>query len=134
MLIGEIVSKTGLSKDTIRFYEKQGLIQIGRKQRRDNNYKEYSDEMLNRLLNIKRMKAFGFTLNEIAELLDMIDENTATCDNVSDLIDSKVQLLDTKIKELIVLRNQLISGVTKCKSCCTPLTPEDNCPILIGEN
>ncbi|MFN0293524.1 MerR family transcriptional regulator [Pedobacter helvus] len=59
MLIGELVAKTGLSRDTVRFYEKQGLIAVGRKQRRENNYKEYSDEVLERLLTIKRLKNFG---------------------------------------------------------------------------
>jgi DNA-binding transcriptional MerR regulator len=43
MLIGKLVKETGLSKDTIRFYEKHGLISVNRKERRSNNYKEYSN-------------------------------------------------------------------------------------------
>ena len=130
MLIGELSVKTGLSRDTIRFYEKQGLVQVGRKERRDNNYKEYPEGMVARLLTIKRMKNFGFTLNEVADLLDMIEVNEATCDNVSGLIEKKVELLDTKIKEMIMFRNQLITGVQKCKDCCKPEQPEENCAIL----
>jgi DNA-binding transcriptional MerR regulator len=132
MLIGELSEKTGLSRDTIRFYEKQGLIQMGRKQRRDNNYKEYPAELTDRLLTIRRMKNFGFTLNEVAGLLGMIEVKEATCGNVSGLIEKKVELLDAKIREMIVLRNQLIAVVTKCKDCCTP-TPEENCPILVKD-
>jgi len=134
MLIGELSSKTGLSRDTIRFYEKQGLIAIGRKQRRDNNYKEYSDDVLERLQTIKRLKNFGFTLNESAEILEMIDVKEATCSNVSDIIDKKVQLLDAKIMDMIALRNQMINGVKKCVDCCTPTNPDDNCPILVSDN
>jgi DNA-binding transcriptional MerR regulator len=134
MLIGELSEKTGLSRDTIRFYEKQGLIEVSRKERRDNNYKEYPVEMVGRLQTVKRMKNFGFTLNEVADLLDMIEANEATCDNVSGLIEKKVELLDTKIREMIVLRNQLIAGVRKCKDCCTPAQPEDNCPILVRDS
>jgi DNA-binding transcriptional MerR regulator len=134
MLIGELVAKTGLSRDTIRFYEKQGLVQVGRKQRRDNNYKEYPAEMVDRLQTIRRMKHFGFTLNEVADLLDMIEVNEATCDNVSGLIEKKVELLDMKIREMIALRNQLIAGVTKCKNCCAPVQSEENCPILVKES
>jgi len=134
MLIGELVTKTGLSRDTIRFYEKQGLIAVDRKQRRDNNYKEYSDEVLERLQTIKRLKNFGFTLNESAEVLNMIEVKEATCNNVSDMIDKKVALLDAKIMDMIALRNQLINGVKKCVDCCTPETPEDNCPILISDD
>jgi DNA-binding transcriptional MerR regulator len=133
MLIGELSAKTGLSRDTIRFYEKQGLIQVDRKQRRDNNYKEYSGEVFDRLQTIRRMKNFGFTLNEVMDLLDMIEVKEATCNNVSDLIAKKVDLLDTKIREMIGFRNQLIAGVTKCKNCCTPAQPEDNCPILVSD-
>src|SRR3546814_17661555 len=54
MLIGELSEKTGFSRDTIRFFEKQGLIQLDRKQRRDNNYKEYPEEVLNRLRSEER--------------------------------------------------------------------------------
>jgi DNA-binding transcriptional MerR regulator len=134
MLIGELSAKTGLSRDTIRFYEKQGLIEVSNKQRRDNNYKEYPEEIVDRLQMIKRMKNFGFTLNEAADLLDMIAINEATCDNVSGLIEKKVELLDAKIREMIMLRNQLIAGVRKCKDCCTPAQPEENCPILVKDS
>lgn len=134
MLIGELSAKTGLSRDTIRFYEKQGLISVNRKQRRDNNYKEYSYEMLERLLTVKRLKNFGFTLNESAGLLDMIEGRRATCENVSGMIDQKVALLDAKILDMITLRNQLINGVKKCVDCCRPESPDDNCPILVTDN
>lgn len=133
MLIGELAAKSGLSRDTIRFYEKQGLINVTRKERRDNNYKEYSNEVLETLLTIKRVKSFGFTLNEAAELIGMIAANVATCVNVSELIDAKVELLDAKILDLLALRNQLMNGVKKCRDCCTPETPEDNCQILVSD-
>ena len=53
MLIGELSKACGLSRDTIRFYEKHGLIAVGKRERRFNNYKEYSEETLKRLLSIK---------------------------------------------------------------------------------
>src|SRR5258708_36169820 len=134
MLIGELSVKTGLSRDTIRFYEKQGLVQVRRKDRRDNNYKEYPEEMVGRLQTVKRMKNFGFTLNEVAGLLDMIEVNESTCDNVSALIEKTVELLDAKIREMILVRNTLIAGAPKCNNCCTPDQPEENCPILVKDN
>jgi DNA-binding transcriptional MerR regulator len=133
MLIGEIVNKTGLSKDTIRFYEKYGLIKIGRKERRGNNYKEYSEEILDRLLTIKRLKGFGFTLNEITEVLDMIEVNEASCYNMKDKIEDKVSLLDEKIKELIKIRSMLLRGVSKCQVGCTPSNSEANCAVLVSD-
>ena len=134
MLIGELSAKTNLSRDTIRFYEKQGLIVVNRKQRRDNNYKEYSENVLERLQTIKRLKNLGFTLNESAEVLDMIEVKEATCNNVSELIDKKLQLLDVKILDMISLRNQLINGVKKCEECCNPASPDENCPILVSDS
>ena len=134
MLIGELSKRCGLSRDTIRFYEKKGLIRIGRKQRRENNYKEYSEDILERLLIINRLKNFGFTLNEAAEMLDMIEVNEATCNNVSDKILDKVNLLEEKIRELIKIRTMLLEGAQKCKDGCNPEKPEDNCPIIVSES
>lgn len=132
MLIGELSAKTGLSRDTIRFYEKQGLINVGRKQRRDNNYKEYDEKLLDRLHTIKRIKNFGFTLNETSELLALIDMNAATCSEVSSRVDKKVIHIKKKINDLIDLRKQLISSVRTCKTCCQPALDE-NCPIIIQD-
>ena len=132
MLIGELSKRCGLSRDTIRFYEKKGLIAVDRKERRDNNYKEYSEEILARLLTIKRLKNFGFTLNEASEILDMIEVSEATCNNVSHKILDKVGLLDEKIRELIKIRAMLLDGAKKCESGCSPKKPKDNCKILVG--
>lgn len=110
------------------------MIVVERKHRRNNNYKEYPESVLVRLQTIKRLKNFGFTLNESAEVLDMIDIKEATCNNVNELIDKKVQLLDTKILDMIALRNQLLSGVKKCIDCCNPASPEENCTILVSDN
>jgi hypothetical protein len=65
MLIGELAQKSGLTKDTIRFYEKKGLINLNTDDRRDNNYKEYPDQVLNKLLLVQKLKDMGFTLNSL---------------------------------------------------------------------
>ncbi|HIK42525.1 MerR family DNA-binding protein [Thermoleptolyngbya sp. M55_K2018_002] len=70
MLIGELSKATGLSKDTIRFYEKMGLISGGDRQAGSRLYKEYSPEVVERLMMISRGKGLGFTLQEIRQLLD----------------------------------------------------------------
>jgi len=133
MLIGELSKRCGLSRDTIRFYEKKGLIAVDRKERRDNNYKEYSEEILEKLLTVKRLKSFGFILNEAADILDMVELNEATCGNVSDKISAKVQVLDEKIRELIQIRGMLLESSRKCQDGCNPEKPEDNCPIIVSE-
>lgn len=130
MLIGELSNKTGLSRDTIRFYEKQGLIAIGRKERRFNNYKEYSETTLERLLTIKRLKGFGFTLNEAQEFLEMIEMKTASCSAVSYKVGEKISMLENKIKELEAIKATMQQGISDCQNCCPPET--SICPILVG--
>lgn len=133
MLIGELSKRSGLSRDTIRFYEKNKLVAVGRKERRVNNYKEYSEATLQRLRSIKQIKGFGFTLNEVSELLDMIDAQSATCNHVLDKFEDKLRRIDEKITELIHIRNLLLKGQKSCQTtCCTPTLPEVNCPVIIA--
>lgn len=130
MLIGELVLKTGLSKDTIRFYEKQNLFQLDRKDRRSNNYKEYSESVLNKILTIKTLKSFGFTLNECAEVLTLMEENNATCENLAEKIESKVSVLDQKISEMIQIRTQLLEAIKGCKKECEPQNKDIQCGLI----
>lgn len=124
MLIGELSEKTGLTRDTIRFYEKQGLITV--EERRPNSYKEYSEETMNRLFAIKKLKGFGFTLNEASEFLTLIKLNSASCEKVSLKMDEKVSLIDQKIEELKEMRTSIVEGVNNCPA----QSPSQNCPIL----
>lgn len=130
MLIGELSKRTGLSRDTIRFYEKQGLIAIGKKERRFNNYKEYSGETLERLRIIKRIKGFGFTLNETAGFLEMIEGNSASCRNVAEKFSAQIAVLDRKIRELKEIRKLMQSGVEKCLAVNNDRDMDRDCPIL----
>jgi len=133
MLIGELSKRSGLTRDTIRFYEKKRLITVGWKERRDNNYKEYSEDILEKLLTIKRLKNFGFTLNEASDVLDMIELNEATCHNLYAKIEEKVALMDEKIREMIKIRSMLLDRSLKCKDNCSPSEPEVNCPIIVSK-
>lgn len=130
MLIGQLAQRTGFTRDTIRFYEKHGLIEVPRKARRENNYKEYPDEVLARLLTIKRVKAMGFTLNETQEILDLMDLDRATCADMTERVDAKVIAIDTKISELMDLRKQLHDGLKSCPSVCAPTSAGSNCGLL----
>lgn len=69
MRIGELCAKTGLSKETVRYYERQGLLENIPQPNRSNNYKVYSAVDLQRLNMIKHAKMLSFTLAEIAEVL-----------------------------------------------------------------
>lgn len=100
MLIGELAQKTGLSKDTIRFYEKMGLIESKGRQAGTRTYMEFSPEMLERVVIITQGKSLGFTLNEIKRLID-------TWGNSSVPIAEKLKVIDHKLEEISEKMRQL---------------------------
>jgi len=127
MLIGELTKKTGLSRDTIRFYEKKGLLKVERTSSEFNNYKEYTPKHLQRLLLIKKAKRFGFTLNEIADLLEKIDENGANCSMLRKVIDDKIEDINRQIQELQDFKASILSEVQVAQTNCTASNEIDNC-------
>lgn len=114
MLIGELSQRTGLSHDTIRFYEKKGLISVGKKQRRENNYKEYSEGVYDRLMLIKTIKELGFTLNEIDEFIRAWGDEDASCSNLSHHLTDKINRVDHQIALLQAVRAKLSKSLEKC--------------------
>ena len=130
MLIGELSKLTGFSRHAIRFYEKEGLFKLGRKNRHLNNYKDYPDAVLKKLLVIKKLKGFGFTLSESSDLLALIEENQASCSTVSQKVEDKIRVIDQKIEELQQIKNMLRNGVALCLNGCLPST-DGNCTMLI---
>ncbi len=100
MLIGELSKKTGLSKDTIRFYEKMGLIESKARQAETRTYMEFSPEMLERIVLITQGKSLGFTLNEIKHLIE-------TWGNGSMPIAEKLKVIDLKLEEICEKMRQL---------------------------
>jgi MerR family copper efflux transcriptional regulator len=116
MLIGELVEKSGLTKDTIRFYEKKGLINLDRKNRRENNYKEYSEQVLEKLMLIRKLKEMGFTLNEIDTFLELWREEDASCKNLKFTLQNKVALVNEQMQKLAELKERLAQSLTKCNN------------------
>jgi DNA-binding transcriptional MerR regulator len=119
MLIGDLVKKSGFSKDTIRYYEKMGLIKLNKKERRENNYKEYSQDVLVRLTLVKRLKLLGFTLHEISDVIDILLGETNPCTEILGTVDNKIGLIDQKIKELEEIKVRLKDIKQNCNGNCT---------------
>jgi MerR family transcriptional regulator, copper efflux regulator len=107
MLIGELSKASGFSKDTIRFYEKIGLVELPKRTRRQNNYKDYPEEVLKILITIRNLKDLGFTLEEIREIIvrkqmDALDSSTAF-----KIIEQKIIHLDLQIDKLLLYKHRL---------------------------
>ncbi|EXA65069.1 Cd(II)/Pb(II)-responsive transcriptional regulator [Acinetobacter variabilis] len=123
-LISDIAKKADLSTDTIRFYEKRGLIQPNF--RASNQYRYYGDEALKRLIFIKRCRALGMSLKEIEYLIQLEQNPEQDCCEVNQMIDQHLIDISNKIKELQLFKQQLM---TLRESCNTPTTI-NHCQIL----
>lgn len=101
MLINEISKRTGISIHTIRFYEKSGLIKGKRDERvKSNNYFHYSEETVEKLELIRDAKSVGFTINEIAKLMDAWYSKKMSIAQKLAVLDDKLLSIDERIKQL----------------------------------
>lgn len=130
MLIGEISQLSQLSRDTIRFYEKRGLIKVGHSTSEFNNYKNYSAENLEQLLLIKKAKNFGFTLNEISEILHLFQTNEASCSTMTEKITKKINDINRKIQELEEMKELILFQVKNVSSKCNSSQENKNCSVF----
>jgi MerR family copper efflux transcriptional regulator len=118
--IHELAQKTGLTAPTIRFYEKEGLLDTRHVRRGDNNYRDYCEEAVEHLLMIKEVQAAGFTLAEFKEL------DTA-CYAADGLITQKATtFLRRKIAEVSEKRAELERIETYLTSKLAEVLQEDN--------
>ena len=122
MLIGELSQKTGFSRDTIRYYQKLGLIQQPLQAGRYNNYKDYTETVLKRLLAIRQIKDYGFTLKETQAMLILFEEGALEHERGNRYVKRKIALIDNQIKELQVIKARLEQVVS-------PGTKPGNCPL-----
>lgn len=127
MRIGELSRRTALSRDTIRYYEKRGLIKADPPVSEFNTYKEYPETVLRRLLLIKETKNFGFSLNEIGELLTLIDQNEANCKVFEERVQAKLLDIERQIQALRQVQQQIQQHAEKAKLICLPLRRDTNC-------
>lgn len=116
MLIGELSKRTGFSHDTIRFYERKGLIQMNKKERRNNNYKEYPEAVYDKLVLIRTIKALGFTLNEIDAFIKAWGDEDASCLHLTHHLTEKINRVDQQIELLQRIRQKLTHSLERCQS------------------
>ena len=104
--IGEIAAATGVSRDALRFYEKQGLI---RAQRGENGYRRYAPETAELVVYIRLAQKLGFSLAEIAENLPELWTASEPNEALQSLLRVKVQAIDARIAELQALKHGLLA-------------------------
>ncbi|MFP3978909.1 MULTISPECIES: MerR family transcriptional regulator [Marinobacter] len=105
MKISELELHTGVSRHTLRYYEKQGLLR--EVSRRDNNYRDYPEQAVQRVHMVRQLKDLGFSLKEIGDVLDALRKDTLDCAQGALLMAQKRAVVDEKIAELKSLRQML---------------------------
>jgi MerR family copper efflux transcriptional regulator len=118
MLIGIIAQESGFSRDTIRYYEKIGLLRLPKKARRENNYKEYTPATLLRLRAIRELKAIGYTLQEIQRVITSYEVGGLDCIAGKEQVLEKVRRIEEQIRQLQIVKQQLLEAVADCSDHC----------------
>jgi len=128
--IGQVARETGLSIDTIRFYEKQGLSK--RPSRAEGGFRVFGPEEIQGLKFVRRAQELGFSLEEIRELLILKADHVPACSHVKDMLEQKLVGVEQKIHELRSLKHSLNNALHQCKRGLKNGSRghNDRCPVL----
>ncbi|MDF1583789.1 MAG: MerR family transcriptional regulator [Methyloprofundus sp.] len=110
LTIGKLAKKANVSIETIRYYQRIGLLQEPDKP--EQGYRNYSDETLDKIRFIKRAQRTGFSLKEVAELTILSDNK---CANVKHIAEQKIANINSQIDELLRLRSDLEQLLEGCQ-------------------
>lgn len=124
MTIGQVAKRSGVGVETVRFYERKGLLDAP--PRRESGYRQYSQEVIRRIQFIKRSKDLGFSLKEIGELLSLRVDPQTSCGEVKERAEAKIAAIDTKLRELRRMKAALVQLAVTCDG----HGPIGQCPIL----
>ena len=112
--IGQVAERSGVGIETVRFYEREGLIP--KPNRSSSGYLLFDDETIARLQFIRRAKELGFTLNEIKELLSLRLNATTSCADIKSRAEAKITNIDEKIRTLRRMKTALKKLTSQCNS------------------
>ena len=123
MWISQAANQAGVNVQTIRYYERRGLLPSP--PRRSSGYRELPDETVRRVRFIKRAQELGFSLDEVSELLKLRTVRASNRIRVRAIAERRAQEIDQKVAELIALRDALRILIERCHEGTTL-----ECPIL----
>ena len=119
MTIGQLAKQASVSVETIRFYERKGLIEQPRKPA--SGYRQYGEDSLQRVRFVKRAQALGFSLDEAKDLMAL----EASCKDVQELAEHKLSLVQEKIASLKALETNLTVLIQSCHN-----NDKAHCPVI----
>ncbi len=122
--IGELAKRTESTVETIRYYEKEGLLP--QPSRSDGNYRLYGEEHIERLRFIRHCRTLDMALEEVRTLLQYRDTPAEDCGDVNALLDEHIRAVEVRVEELMQLKGHLMVLRQKCAS----TAPTSSCGIL----
>jgi MerR family mercuric resistance operon transcriptional regulator len=124
LTIGQVARSAGVGVETVRFYERQGLLE--EPTRRESGYRQYPEDVVARLRFIKRAKEHGFSLREIKELLALRVDPGTTCAEVKSRAEAKIADIEERIQSL----QRIKKALARLTAVCRGRGPTSECPIL----
>jgi len=124
LTMGQLAKKTKVNIETIRYYERRGLIP--EPPRLESGYRQYTEDFVDRIKFIKRAQELGFSLKEILDLLSLRVDPDTTCGDVKKRAEIKLADVEDKIEALKRIKNAL----SKLVASCSGRGPTSECPIL----
>lgn len=112
LLIGQLAKRAGVNRETIRFYERSGLLP--KPKRTQGGYRVYEPEHLQRIQFIIRAKGLGFSLSDVAGLLGIADGRIVRCSEVRDIARERLGYIDSQIADLKKLGQSLHALLKQC--------------------
>jgi DNA-binding transcriptional MerR regulator len=112
MKIGEVASGSGVTVDTVRFYERVGVLPEAA--RTASGYRDYAHETVERIGLVRELQAIGFTLREVVDALAAHDAGGATCATERWRLDAVLERVDAKLVELEQLRGRIVAARDAC--------------------
>ena len=105
MRIGELAKTTGVTPDTIRYYEREGLLPSP--QRTESGYRDYGPGVIEDLLFIKKAQALGLKLSDVREVLEISSGGKPPCEHVRATVSARLVEVEERLRELRALRATL---------------------------
>lgn len=131
MRIGEVAANAGVSVQTVRYYERRGLLRTAG--RRASGYREFDADAVRLVRFVKQAQELGFTLEELEELLRLraeVADQRGAKDDVRAAVVARLAAVDLKMRQLQGMRDALAELIAICDQSCTPDTPVSECPIF----
>ncbi len=114
MRIGELAKATGTKAETIRYYEREGILPAA--DRTDSNHRDYSPDHLAALTFVRRARELGFSMAQVRELLALSDHEDKPCQDVDQLVRDQLEEVERKIEDLQSLQSELGLMLKSCRS------------------